>query len=236
MKQPVTKRTLTCLIGGILIGMTTDALAGTVTSSATEPVTGHAPTLNAGDIKYNDVNGNGVLDTGDTVEIDTAHDFVFTDVDGDTEIDRTYSWKVDGTEVATTKTYTIKTEDLGKTIELDVTPHTDATVTAPADGTAVTSTHDGGQVGGLPIAGGTDVITVTISGGSGVADTPVVGDMLAATPGCVNGSCPANLTYKWQVEDGVGSGNYTDITGATNATWQVTTATQKRKIRVQVSN
>lgn len=47
-----------------------------------------------------------------------------------------------------------------------------------------------------------------------VSGNSVVGETLTATPDCA----------------------YTDITGATNATWQVTTATQKRRIQVRVSN
>lgn len=236
MKMHFTKRTLACLIGGMLFGMTADVLAATATSTPTATVTGHAPTLTAGDIKYTDNNGDGVLDAGDTVLVDTAHDFTFTDADGDTETARTYSWKVDGHEVATSDTYIIDAGDLGKTITLDVTPHTDASITDPADGVAVTATHDGGQAGGLPIASGQDVVSVAITGGTGTSGAPIVGDTLTATPACAGGTCGAGITYKWQVEDGVGSGNYVDIGGATNSTWQVSTATQKRKIQVIAEN
>lgn len=236
MKQQFTKRTLTCLIGGMLFGFTVDALAATATSSPTVTVTGHAPTLTAGDITYTDNNGNGVLDTGDTMKVDPAHDFAFADADGDTETTRTYSWKADGTEVGQGTTYDIQAGDLGKVITLEVTPHTDATITDPADGLAVTATHGGGQAGGLPVAGSDDVISVAITGGSGTAGAPVVNDTLTATPTCAGGTCGANVTYKWQVEDAVGSGNYVDIAGATSSTWQVTTATQKRKIQVIAEN
>lgn len=238
MKTRFTKRTLACLIGGMMFGMTADALAATATSTATVAVTGHAPVLTAGDITFTDNNGNGALDIGDTVLIDAGHDFAFTDADGDTETTRTYNWKADGVDTGETgATYTITAADLGKTITLEVTPHTDASITEPADGVAVTATHDGGKTGGLPVAGGDDVVSVAISGGTGTNGAPIVNDTLTATPACASGNaCPAGITYKWQVEDAVGSGTYTDIAGATNSTWTVTKTTQKRKIQVVVEN
>lgn len=236
MKTRFTKRTLACLIGGMMFGMTADALAATATSTATVAVTGHAPTLTAGDIMFTDANGNGALDVGDTLLIDAAHDFNFTDADGDAEVTRTYSWKADGVEVGTSATYVVQAGDLGKTITLDVMPHTDSTITDPSDGAAVTATHDGGKAGGLPVAGSDDVVSVAITGGTGTNGAPIVNDTLTATPACAGGTCPAGITYKWQVEDAVGSGVYTDITGATNSTWQVTTTTQKRKVQVVVAN
>ncbi|HCR3448525.1 TPA: hypothetical protein ON570_002114 [Citrobacter werkmanii] len=112
--------------------------AAEVFSTPSQLVTGHAPTLVAGQLTVDDVNGNGQIDDGDTFKIDPAHDFTFADSDGDTSLANTYSWKINGTEVGTADTYTIKTADLGKTLSLDVTPHTDPTITVPADGAPVT--------------------------------------------------------------------------------------------------
>lgn len=233
MNMKFNKRKAACLAGGLILGMSADALAATVTSSATATVTGHAPTLSVGQITYEDKNGNGVLDTGDIVKVDSGNPFVFTDVDGDTAAAETYSWQIDGTEVGANDTYTVKDTDLGKAITLFVTPHTNPNITDPADGVAVQSTTAVGKPD-LSIVGGDLVLSVAITGGTGAGGSPVVSDTLTAMPTCTK-ACGA-LNYQWQVEDAVGSGTFTDITGATSATWQVTTTTQKRKIQVIVSN
>ncbi|NDO81128.1 hypothetical protein CJP72_10230 [Citrobacter sp. NCU1] len=219
---------MTCLVGSALLMMATDVQAITVASSPTATVVGHAPTLQAGQITFVDENKNGVLDTGDVVKIDDAHQFIFSDIDGDTPTNNTYSWKVDGKEVSTAGTYTIKDEDLNKSVGLEVTPHTDATSTDPAIGIATQAT------GNLPIVGGDTVTAVAITGGSGTAGAPVVKDTLKATPTCSK-TC-GTLNYQWRVETAVGSGEWEDITGATNATWVVTGGVQKRKVQVRVSN
>lgn len=69
--------------------------------------------------------------------------------------------------------------------------------------------------------------TVVVSG------NPVVGETLTATPTCTT-ACGA-LTYQWQIETASGSNNWTDITGATNATYQPVKEDQKKKIRVKVT-
>ncbi|WFW58463.1 ZirU family protein [Citrobacter freundii] len=233
MKVTFNKRKVACLVGGLILGMSADALAATVTSSATATVTGHAPTLSPGQITYEDKNSNGVLDTGDIVKVDSGNPFVFADVDGDTAVAETYSWQIGGTEVGANDSYTVKDTDLGKGVTLFVTPHTNPDITDPADGVAVQSTTAVGRPD-LPIAGGDLVLSVTISGGTGAGGSPVVNDTLTANPTCTK-AC-GTLNYQWQVEDSVGSGLFTDITGANNSTWQVTTSTQKRKIQVIVSN
>ncbi|TGC03718.1 hypothetical protein CQJ28_24370 [Escherichia sp. E2562] len=221
---------------GFLLSMSVNAVAAIITSSATMSITGHEPTLTAGEITFEDKNANGILDHGDVVKIDPAHDFAFADVDGDkpdTTTPRLYSWKIGSTEVAVTETYTIQDKDLGQTITLFVTPQTDKNITEPFQGTPVQATVNG-TAGGLPISGSDDVIKVVISGGTGVSGAPIVNDTLTATPTCTK-ACGV-LNYQWQVEDSVNSGKYIDITGATNSTWKVTKETQKRKVQVVVSN
>lgn len=221
------KNTLTAIIVGLLAG-TAAAQALAITSAPTVTVTGHAPVLTAGQIIYEDKNTNGVLDTGDIVKIDVAHAFSFSDVDVDTQATDTYSWKVGGTEVGTSATYTIVDADLGKSILVTVTPHTDPAITDPAVGTPVDA------VTALAISAGNTVLSVAITGGTGIANAPIVSDTLTATATCTKACDTVN--YQWQVEDAVGSGNFVDINGATNATWQVTTVTQKRKIQVIATN
>lgn len=234
MKTMFKKKVLVNVIASALLGMMTgQVVAATVTSAATATVTGHAPTLTAGQIAYTDNNANGVLDAGDEVHVDAATPFVFADADGDTAIAQTYSWKVDGTEVATTDTYTIVAGDAGKAITLEVVPHTDTAVTDPADGVGVlASTADG--TGELPVAADDDVIAVTVTGGSGVAGAPVVADVLTANPTCTV-AC-GTLNYQWQIETAVGSGTWADIAGATASTYTVLGTDQRKQIQVVVSN
>ncbi|EKN6178981.1 hypothetical protein WKA22_004148 [Yersinia enterocolitica] len=221
------KNTLAAIIVGLLAG-TAAAQALAITSAPTATVTGHAPVLTAGQIIYEDKNSNGVLDTGDIVKIDAAHVFAFSDVDVDTQATDTYSWKVGGTEVATSATYTIVDADLGKSIMLTVTPHTNPAITDPAVGLPVDA------VTALTISAGNTILSAAITGGTGTAGAPIVGDTLTATATCTKACDTVN--YQWQVEDAVGSGQFTNITGATNQTWQVTTTTQKRKIQVETTN
>ncbi|TGC05114.1 hypothetical protein CRG93_25625 [Escherichia sp. E2593] len=230
------KKTAASITMGFLLSMSVNAVAAIITSSATMSITGHEPTLTAGEITFEDKNANGILDHGDIVKIDPAHDFAFADVDGDkpdTTTPRLYSWKIGSTEVAVTETYTIQDKDLGQTITLFVTPQTDKNITEPFQGKPVQATVNG-TAGGLPISGSDDVIKVVISGGTGVSGAPIVNDTLTATPTCTK-ACGV-LNYQWQVEDSVNSGKYIDITGATNSTWKVTKETQKRKVQVVVSN
>ncbi|RZN44888.1 ZirU family protein [Escherichia sp. E13S3] len=236
MKLSLKKKTAASITMGFLLSMSVNAVAAIITSSATAPITGHEPTLTAGEITFEDTNTNGILDHGDVVKIDPGHDFVFADVDGDkpdTTTPRVYSWKIGSTEVAATETYTIQDKDLGQTITLFVTPQTDKNITEPFQGKPVQALVNG-TAGGLQISGSDDVIKVVISGGTGVSGSPVVNDTLTATPTCTK-ACGV-LNYQWQVEDSANSGNYVDITGATNSTWKVTKETQKRKVQVVVSN
>ncbi|RZM92081.1 MULTISPECIES: ZirU family protein [unclassified Escherichia] len=236
MKLSLKKKTAASITMGFLLSMSVNAVAAIITSSATMSITGHEPTLTAGEITFEDKNANGILDHGDVVKIDPAHDFAFADVDGDkpdTTTPRLYSWKIGSTEVAVTETYTIQDKDLGQTITLFVTPQTDKNITEPFQGKPVQATVNG-TAGGLPISGSDDVIKVVISGGTGVSGAPIVNDTLTATPTCTK-ACGV-LNYQWQVEDSVNSGKYIDITGATNSTWKVTEETQKRKVQVVVSN
>lgn len=236
MKLSLKKKTAASITMGFLLSMSVNAVAAIITTSATVPITGHEPTLTAGDITFEDKNANGILDHGDVVKIDPAHDFAFADVDGDKPdltTPRLYSWKTGSTEVATTETYTIQDKDLGQTITLFVRPQTDTNITEPFKGAPVQATVNG-TAGGLQISGSDDVIKVVISGGTGVSGAPIVNDTLTATPTCTK-ACGV-LNYQWQVEDSANSGNYVDITGATNSTWKVTKETQKRKVQVVVSN
>ncbi|WP_130100427.1 ZirU family protein [Siccibacter turicensis] len=221
MKCKIARNPLSYLIGGILLTMTTDVLASTVFSQPTAVVTGHAPTLTAGQITYEDKNGDHVLSEGDVVKIDSAHPFVFSDSDGDRAAANTYSWKVNGKQVATTETYTIRADDAGKKIQLEVTPHTNPNSSLPADGTAVAATAE------LQVAANDDVISVAITG------KPVVNETLTAVPTCTK-AC-GNVKYQWQLEDKAGSNKFVDYPSTTN-TLKVTPQMQRLKVRVTATN
>ncbi|EAS1948289.1 hypothetical protein AXB88_22255 [Salmonella enterica] len=224
---------LSALSLALMLGYSSCALA--VSSSPTAAITGHKPVLAAGTIKYTDVNGNHVLDTGDTVAVDTA--FGFTDSDGDAQTPDTYQWLVGGTAVTgatgTGATYTVVAADAGKDITLQVTPHTDPTLTEPAVGDTQTSTNK------LTVAADTTLVGVAISGGTGAGGAPMVKDVLTATPQCIGGATACagltGLKYQWSATDRTGTGAYTPINGATNATYTVTKDDQKKALKVEVT-
>lgn len=80
MKLHVKKHALACALAVLLSG---PAFAASVTSAATDTVTGHAPTLTAGELVSVDNNSNNVLDTGDTVKVNPAKQFTLSDPDSD---------------------------------------------------------------------------------------------------------------------------------------------------------
>ncbi len=230
MKKPnrnFKKRVLVALIATTSLAAAENALSSPVTSAATNPVTGHEPTLSKGEINYDDNNGNGKLDVGDTVKIKTAG--LFSDPDGDDAIDPTYEWLADGDVIGGEDKYVITSAELGKVITLRVRPHTDPSVTEPADGVA--TLYDGE----LSVVGEGELMAVTISG------SPIVSGTLTAAATCIDSSggeaaCEDGaVSYQWQLENGVGSGSFFDIAGATDKTYQPTKTDQKKKIQVVVT-
>ncbi|WP_282875982.1 ZirU family protein [Pseudomonas peli] len=191
------------------------------TSSATQTVRGRMPTLTAPTITYVDVNGNGVVDSGDTL---TAVDGTFDDPDLDASIGSTYRWHDGATDLATTAAYTITATDLGKTITLYSTPHTDSLTTDPADGVEVTGASQ------LVASKGT-LLAVAIDPAGYVGGNPQVGRALTAIPDCLGGTC-TGVTYQWQLETAAGSGTYSDIPSATTDSYIPLKGDQKRRIQV----
>ena len=116
---------------------------------------------------------------------------------------------------------------------------------------ALASLQDGGRFGvrhlGVTQGGSADpdgdgtirvenegaLLSVAVSGYI-AGTTPQVGTLLTATPTCV-GTC-GTITYQWQIEDAVGSGNFVDISGSNAATYMPVGGDQKRKIKVVASN
>ncbi|AHG21535.2 hypothetical protein Z042_19430 [Chania multitudinisentens RB-25] len=197
-----------------------------VTSSPTTTVRGRAPVITQSTIVSDNASGNGLIDVGDTLSISTPG--AFSDADGDTAIPETYQWQADGADIpgATGNTYTIVAGDLGKAITVVVTPHTDPTITDPAEGLAVASNT-------LTVIAGGIVTSVAVTGE--VGGYPQVDTALTATATCAGGTC-IGVTYQWQIETGVGTNTFSDISGATSSTYTPVRTDQRLRIQVVVGN
>jgi hypothetical protein len=169
-------------------------------------------------ISNNDANSNGILDAGDIL---TAGVGSFSDADGDIQVASTYRWNDGTTDKGTQSTYTIQASDLGKTITLYVTPRTSATLTDPSFGAEATNSAQVANAGALT--------GVTVTGAA------TVGSTLTATPICLGGTCTGTRTYQWMLETAEGTGVYTNITSATNATYTPIRTDQRRKVQVTVN-
>jgi hypothetical protein len=228
------KHLLGILTAGTLLGLLTSMPATAAIFTTTATVIGHAPILTGeGLVMVSDKNGNKIPDVGDVLTVDETK-FTFSDVDGDTSTGTTYEWFSGASSLGTGTTYTIKTVDLGKTIKLRATAHTDTTTTDPAVATAAVeskfSNIDGTKTDELVVVGTADVISVTMTNG----DRPEVNKVLTAMPVCAGGACtPANLEYVWSIESTAGT--YTTIPNATTATYTPRKEDQKKRIKVAVN-
>lgn len=215
---------------GVAMGFAVSASAlAAVTSTPTGTVMGRAPVMETPSVNYTDSDTNGVLNVGDTL---LAVDGDINDLDGDTPIASSYSWMIDGSEVGTAATYLIAPADEGKEITLAVKPHTDASITDPADGLAVDAsggTADGNGDGVIDVAPSDALVSVAVSGFIS-GNTPQVGSLLTATPTCLS-TC-GTVTYQWQIETAADSGSYVDIAGATGETYMPAKDDQRRMIQV----
>lgn len=229
------------LLAAMMMAMSGAVMA--VTSAPTGTVKGHIPVYASAGVTFNDVNGNGVADTGDTI---TAAGSGFSDPDLDDEAPATYIWSRDGTVVSgvTGSTYTLGLADLGKKISAEVVPATDSAITDPFQGTAVAATKGGaldGSTGGdgtVTVTPATTPLSVVIvdGGGGALAGNPLVGDTVVAKTTCADGSIDCSgLTYKWQIETAAGSNTFSDISGATSKSYTVLKGDQKRKLQVIVN-
>ncbi|MHA7847977.1 ZirU family protein [Serratia sp. D1N4] len=221
------KHKIGSLLSGILLSVLIVGSAwSAVTSSPTTTVRGRAPVVTQSTIISDDAGGNGLVDVGDTLSIGTAG--TFSDEDGDAAIPETYQWQADGADIAgaTGNSYTIVAGDLGKAITVVVTPHTDPTITDPAEGLAVASNA-------LTVVEGGIVTSVEVTGE--VGGYPQVDTALTATATCAGGTC-IGVTYQWQIETGVGTNTFTDISGATSSTYTPVRTDQRLRVQVVVGN
>jgi hypothetical protein len=210
-----------------------------VTSPETATVKGRAPVVATATITVTPSGAGGQVLAGDVL---TAA-FTVTDPDTDTidlaATNATVQWTVDGVSVGApgAMTYTVQAADAGKVITYTLIPHTDAAVTDPYQGVLTIAANIGtdGSGGGTGPGGGGEINPADPTALLSVAVTPtgnpIVGTLLTATPTCV-ATCGAGITYQWQIETAVGAGTYTDISGATGATYTPLKDDQKKKIKV----
>lgn len=221
------KKNIAFALSGIALSMLIAGSAwSAITSSPTATVKGRAPTMTPSTIASDDIAGNGLIDVGNTVTISVPG--IFNDEDGDEPMPETYQWQADGADIAgaTSNTYTITASDLGKSITVLVTPHTDPDITDPAVGLPVASNT-------LAVVASGIVTDVAVTGD--VNGYPQVDSPLAVTATCAGGSC-GTLTYQWQLETGQGTNTFSDISGATGNTYTPVRTDQKLKIQVVVKN
>ena len=206
-----------------------------VVSNPTPTVQGRAPTITATDIQGTGSGSGGAYRAGDVL---TA-----TYTQGDPDLDpadtaatnATIQWYSDAAPVGTlgSTTYQIQPSDLGKQITFRLVPHTSAADTDPSVGVETTSNlvagSDGEGDGVVTIPSGSTATSVAITGNA------IVGQTLTATPTC-DAACDPAITYQWQIEDGIGSGNFVDIAGQTSATYVVVRTDQRKTIRVRAVN
>ncbi|MGY0333645.1 ZirU family protein [Edwardsiella tarda] len=232
MKIGITMFKKKALLAPVILAISGAALAAT--STPTETVKGRAPVYGDVGIVFQDNDTNGVASVGDTL---TASANAFSDPDGDTATTPTYQWYSDDAPIsgANNATYTLTKGDIGRVIRVGVIPNTDPSVTDPATGAEVFSSH-GGAIDGSDSGDGTITIdsnavaSVTISGMS--SPNPLVGDTLTAVATCTSGDdCTATSTIRWQIQNASGTG-WDDIAGANASTYTIQKGDQKRKIQV----
>lgn len=204
-----------------------------LTSTPTGAVIGRAPTMATPTVNYTDNDANGLLTIGDTLIV---VDGAITDLDGDMPIASGYIWVVDGEPSGVSGTYEIKAADVGKPIQVLTRPQTDPEITEPWFGMRIYSrggSADPDGDGVIRVENEGALLSVAVSGYV-AGTTPQVGTLLTATPTCVS-TC-GTITYQWQIEDAVGSGNFVDISGSNAATYMPVGGDQQRKIKVVASN
>ena len=188
----------------------TSAATASVADSSNNPATG-APTI------------SGTMQVGQTLTASTSG---IADDDGLTNVSYTYQWIAnDGTsdsdiQDATLSTYTLVSDDVGKTIKVKVSfsddaeneetltsAATDSVVAAPASNTAAT---------GVP----------TITGTAQVGET-----LIASTTGISDTDGLTNVSYAYQWL----TSRDAEISGATSSTYTLVDADEGKVIKVQVT-
>jgi len=190
------------LVAGVVL------VAGASSRTAVAPSNTTAPSI------------SGSTSAGSTV---TANPGTWT---GTAPITYAYQWQIcDGKgnachdiSGATSQTYTIKQDDQGNTLRVQVTA-------TNSDGSKSALSNASGGIG----AGGP-----TSSTAPRIDGTPAVGSTVTADPGNWGGAQPISYAYQWQTCDANGNG-CKDINGATSQSYQPQKGDLGNTLRVQVT-
>ena len=159
---------------------------------------------------------NGTVQVGETLTADTSG---IADADGLDDAVFSYQWIAGGTDIqdATSSTYTLDADDVGKTIKVRVsfTDNADNEETLTSAATATVAAKPNTAPTGLPI----------ISGRVQVGET-----LMASTSGIADqdGLDNATFSYQWLADDSA-------ITDATGSTYTLVPGDQGKTIKVRVS-
>ncbi len=159
---------------------------------------------------------NGTVQVGETLTADTSG---IADADGLDDAVFSYQWIAGGTDIqdATSSTYTLDADDVGKTIKvrMSFTDNADNEETLTSAATATVAAKPNTAPTGLPI----------ISGRVQVGET-----LMASTSGIADqdGLDNATFSYQWLADDSA-------ITDATGSTYTLVAADQGKTIKVRVS-
>ena len=166
---------------------------------------------------------SGTVQVGETLTADTSS---IADADGLTNVSYSYQWvRNDGTSDAdilgaTNATYTLVSDDEGKTIKVRVSFTDDAT-NAESLTSVATAAADAAP-------------NNSATGSPSISGTAQVGETLTAdTSGIADSDGLANVTYSYQWIRNDGSSD-TEITSATDSTYTLVAADQGKTIKVKV--
>ena len=181
----------------------TSVATTTVTAAANNPATG-LPTI------------SGTAQAGKTLTADTSG---IADADGLTSVEYSYQWLADDTDIqgATSSTYTLTGDEVGKTIKVKVsfTDDADNDETLTSASTATVTTAANNPATGQPTISGTAQAGETLTAGtSGIADA--------------DGLTNVSYSHQWLADDA-------DIPGATDSAYVLTGDEVGKAIKVKVS-
>ena len=159
---------------------------------------------------------NGTVQVGETLTADTSG---IADADGLDDAVFSYQWIAGGTDIqdATSSTYILDADDVGKTIKVRVsfTDNADNEETLTSAATATVAAKPNTAPTGLPIISGTVQVGETLMAStSGIADQ--------------DGLDNASFSYQWLADDSA-------ITDATGSTYTLVPADRGKTIKVKVS-
>ncbi|MBW3831257.1 inverse autotransporter beta domain-containing protein [Aeromonas hydrophila] len=204
-----------------------------------------------------DVDGNYTLEAP-TVQGSGTITATATDKNGNTGPATSVNYTDSTAPGAPTLAATDRNSDNKPEVSGKAEPESTVTITWPDGSTSTTTADvDGNYSLEAPTVQGSGTITATAtdkSGNTGPASSvnylaslmgvtitglvngfPQVGSVLTAVPDCGSSACSTGMTWQWQIEEGVGTGDFVDIDGATSVTYLPAREDQKKRVRVIVA-